>query len=890
MNESTSHETTASRPSEPNVGSSSNLEMAGDAQTGSLSVSLVAVPTAGEDRTIIAQAPIAGADEFFATGTVASLARVLIGQALDHYRLHELIGGGGMGAVFRASDTRLDREVAVKVIPNLGRDMETIRRFRVEAQSAAKLDHPHIARVYHVGETEAWSYIVFEYVEGINIRDLVIREGPLSIDDAVCYTVQVAEALQHASERSIVHRDIKPSNVLVTRDGFVKVVDMGLARTTTFEQSTRDLTASGVTLGTFDYISPEQARDPRSADVRSDLYSLGCTLYFMLTGQPPFAEGTAFQKLLMHSTQEPDDPTDFRDDLSLDLVAIIRKLMAKRPADRYQTAADLVSDLAFFAEEQRLPHARDLSGIITAPSVATRSLFDAVTPWLVGLIMVLGSTWWLYMQHRIGSAIEIPRDIVTTEQVLIEDGLPSVDVTAAKLIPSLSPKTELNSAEAIVRPRTSTIERPMVGPATIDESNANSAMSARPDNAENGGLATTTSTAQILCVQPFENLEARMAVDVAGEHRWFVGSLIEAIHEAERNTHVEEIWLDDDVWILDQPVVINRASLLIKSVSGRRARIEVRPLRPGTSTDPDSPSDPVVASFSIPNHQLLFDDIDLAAYPPTVGRGDYRFAVVGASGSVRLLRSTLTLMPGSSAWQVAAFGEMATPSVSTDSPTDRNDQRLEPLQILLENVVVRGEGNLLDLKVARRTELSWQNGLLSVSGWFLDTGGATDQGRAAPTIRLDLGNVTVVAEKGFARIRQTTFGSLPVYLSRIAAGCAFLTGKGQPLVEHENDMDSASEWSLKTLTERLDFRGNDNAYDVSFGSLIRRRSADGVVTDLAFGDDLATFFSERAPEMSIRWLGTVPPTRPWEQQTAADYLQRDGSFRPGFQPEDLPNH
>ena len=236
------------------------------------------------------------------------IATYLIGQQLDHFLIESLVGTGGMGAVFRGHDQRLDRVVAIKVVPIIDRDAETMKRFRFEAQSAAKLDHPNIARVYYVGETEEWSYIVFEFVEGINLRELVLNRGVLAIDDAVCLTRQIAEALQHAWDRKVVHRDIKPSNILVTESGQAKLVDMGLARTTELDKSTNDLTASGVTLGTFDYISPEQAHDPRAADVRSDLYSLGCTLYFLLTGSPPFREGTALQKLLMHGTKYPEDP------------------------------------------------------------------------------------------------------------------------------------------------------------------------------------------------------------------------------------------------------------------------------------------------------------------------------------------------------------------------------------------------------------------------------------------------------------------------------------------------------------------------------------------------------------------------------------------------------
>ena len=232
--------------------------------------------------------------------------KMLEGERLGQFVLERYVGGGGMGVVFQALDTTLNREVAVKVLAHSqSRDEETLRRFKNEAQSAARLDHDNIARVYYVGEDRGVHYIVFEFIEGVNIRDLVQRDGPLSLADATSYTLQVAEALSHASQRDVIHRDIKPSNVLITPEGRAKLVDMGLARLHQVEHPDNDLTASGVTLGTFDYISPEQARDPRSADVRSDLYSLGCSFYFMLTGRPPFPEGTVLQKLLQHQSEDP---------------------------------------------------------------------------------------------------------------------------------------------------------------------------------------------------------------------------------------------------------------------------------------------------------------------------------------------------------------------------------------------------------------------------------------------------------------------------------------------------------------------------------------------------------------------------------------------------------
>ncbi|TWT92210.1 serine/threonine protein kinase [Neorhodopirellula pilleata] len=326
--------------------------------------------------------------------TPASLTRELQGQRLNHFELLEQIGGGGMGAVFRARDERLGRTVAVKVVPFAAGDPDLQRRFRNEAQSAAKLDHPLIARVFEVGNDGPWYYIVFEYIDGSNIRDIVSQDGPLSLDDAVFYTCQVAEAIGHASKRGIVHRDIKPSNVVVTEASSIKLVDMGLARSDNFETS-EDMTASGVTLGTFDYISPEQAHDPRLADIRSDLYSLGCTFYFMLTGSPPFPGGTMLQKLLNHGNAAIPDIRDERHDASEDLHAILQKMLAKQPDQRYQDSQALIADLREFALREELPRS---SGVdVVAVEVENRLLqvFLSHLPWVVAASVLLASAGWL---------------------------------------------------------------------------------------------------------------------------------------------------------------------------------------------------------------------------------------------------------------------------------------------------------------------------------------------------------------------------------------------------------------------------------------------------------------------------------------------------------------
>ena len=193
-------------------------------------------------------------------------------------------------------------------------------------------------------------FIAFEYVKGDNVRDLIERQGRLAVDEAVNYTLQIAVALLQASAQGVVHRDIKPSNIIVTATGRAKLVDLGLARSERIVDDQDELTIPGTTLGTFDYISPEQARDPRSADVRSDIYSLGCTMYHMLTGDPPYPEGTVLQKLLQHkgNVTHPD-PVQKNRAVPPALSAIVRRMMDKDVSRRYQSADMLLRNLMFMA-------------------------------------------------------------------------------------------------------------------------------------------------------------------------------------------------------------------------------------------------------------------------------------------------------------------------------------------------------------------------------------------------------------------------------------------------------------------------------------------------------------------------------------------------------------
>lgn len=320
----------------------------------------------------------------------------LPGEVIGTFKLEEAIGVGGMGAVFRARDLQLDREVALKLLPpDQAGDPEVVQRFYQEGRAAARLDHENIARVYSIGQDGPHHFIAFEFIEGVTVRRQVDERGPLPINDAVEVTLQIAQALVHAAERGVVHRDIKPSNIILNPQGRAKLVDMGLARR--FERETdHGLTQSGMTLGTFDYISPEQARDPRDVDVRSDLYSLGCTLFHMLTGTPPFPGGTVLQKLLQHQEEPPPDLRSLNPQVPAELARIINKLMAKDRDRRYQSPEQLVRDLLSLAGQVGLEviqpnqHPWPLGG----PRLTWEYHQTWFFPALAFVIVVAGLFWW----------------------------------------------------------------------------------------------------------------------------------------------------------------------------------------------------------------------------------------------------------------------------------------------------------------------------------------------------------------------------------------------------------------------------------------------------------------------------------------------------------------
>jgi len=293
------------------------------------------------------------------------------GFHLGQYRILDHLGRGGMGRVFKAEHQTMNRVVAIKVLaPHLCKTPKAQQLFQREVRAAARLVHPNIVTAYDANQIGDRCYLVMEHVDGPNLEELTRQRGPLPIGQACDFIRQAASGLQYAHELGMVHRDIKPANLLAQRPSSnvpgaactVKILDFGLARLQTWGPNGEPandsiMAAENTVLGTPDYLSPEQARNLHNVDIRADLYSLGCTFFYLLTGRVPFPGGTTLEKLVRHSTEAPPPVEHFRPDVSPPIASIVRRLLAKDPNQRFQTPAELAATLAPFAVQAPAPMA-----------------------------------------------------------------------------------------------------------------------------------------------------------------------------------------------------------------------------------------------------------------------------------------------------------------------------------------------------------------------------------------------------------------------------------------------------------------------------------------------------------------------------------------------------
>ncbi len=349
----------------------------------------------------------------------------MIGRVLSHYKLLEEISRGGMGIVYRALDLKLDREVALKVLPpELVADSERKRRFIQEARAAAKLEHPHIGVVHEIDEADGVTFIAMELIRGEKLKD-VLQRGCPPLARSLELAAEVAEGLAIAHEKGVVHRDLKPANILVTEQGHAKIIDFGLAKLvepfagegSDVETLLRKETDPGQVMGTVCYMSPEQARG-KKVDHRSDIFSFGIVLFEMLSGHPPF-EGPSAIETLNAVLKEPAPPLTAQDTAASELQRIIHRCLAKDPEDRYQTVKDLLSELRRFKRESD----SDISTIRrkaqaippTRPAKRWRLAGAAVS---LVLLVVIG---WYFLLSRKETALRLTNPVQLASAIGVAD-------------------------------------------------------------------------------------------------------------------------------------------------------------------------------------------------------------------------------------------------------------------------------------------------------------------------------------------------------------------------------------------------------------------------------------------------------------------------------------
>jgi eukaryotic-like serine/threonine-protein kinase len=852
--------------------------------------------------------------------------RVMPGDRLGDFELVEYVGGGGMGRVFRAIDTRLGRSVALKVLPpEQAADPDSLQRFQNEAQSAARLAHDNIAGVHYVGEDRGLHYIVFEFVEGVNVRRLVEQKGPLPLADVISYTIQAADALAHAAARSIVHRDIKPSNMLITAEGRVKLIDMGLARLRHADPAAGDLTASGVTLGTFDYISPEQARDPRNADIRSDIYSLGCTVFFMLVGQPPFPDGTVLQKLLQHQGDQPPDVRRFRPELPEEASRILRKMMAKDPRQRYANAADLVAELIALAEQIGLQPMSPTGRIWLAPRAPSVSFFRRHVGWMatvatfIGIMLVLDWYWSLPPRRdepqRSRSIVGAPSS--PSEPQLASPENPPADedhrqpIANGKKSVSSSPgepsematpspdSTAAEEGENSSKHRTADrateaaggTEANHAGPSATAE-NASPSNMAAPVESSPPQVATATHAPAppSETLAPPETQAKRAGVLLVGDssaNGENAFPTLEAACAAAHNGDVIELHFDGPQE--ERPIRISNLRLTIRAGEGHHPVVVFRPNEGNPVKYPRN-------MLTVTAGRLTLSNVAMELHVPRELRTDNWSLLETLGGqTLRLERCWLTVFNASD--QFGAYHEnvafLRARSAGDSEAAVGVAPAATPLATIeLTDCIARGEAVFLRVEDLQPVQLLWDNGLLVTTEQLLSAPGGPVAPKLDDMLHLELRHVTAAVHGRLCRLTSTPSNPYQLAVQFICTDSILLTATGVPLIEQEGAA------SVESFRQRFIWRGDRNYYeDIDAFWTVHSGDPDAPPDVMNF-DTWKTYWGEsRENQPSTERLAWKKPPdvgRPLHVYGPADYTLEDppvadaAAGPPGFRADQLP--
>ncbi len=768
-----------------------------------------------------------------------------LGLMVGHFRIVDRIRSGGMGAVFKALDTRLNRIVAIKILPpGQSRDPAAVQRFKNEAQAAAQLDHENIARVFYIGEEDGLNFIAFEFVQGTNIRELIQQHRRLPLEDAVNYTLQIASALLHTSAQGIVHRDIKPSNIIITPGGRAKLVDLGLARTER-PGTGDDLTVPGTTLGTFDYISPEQAYDPRTADIRSDIYSLGCTLYHMLTGEPPYPEGTVMQKLLQHQGDDAPDPVGKNRRVPEGLSAVTRKMMAKEPRRRYQTAEQLMRDLMLVAGSMGL---RSVSpeGLLWMSSTAARGPFwERHLAWMATVAALLAMVGYLeYGRDPAPNSPPRPHESAQAEAKgpLVAANLPNRQkqsdketevhpvipasvaetpeetVTEVVPVPLKPPAPSATSSPAALLTMNGTVAfgpamtdgqhglQPLFNPDTLTKLGPEllsskavavvESVKVEPPLVPEIPLPSENSVKPALPAPPADLLaSAPIVMRSSFGPPQMMSTLAAACAQADDGTVIE---LRYNGARTEGPLRISKKVTIVAG-KGFRPKVEFVPRNELADGD-------LTRMITVTSGALEMVGIDLEMSPDDLVRTEFwSFFTLHRPDSLRLKSVTLTLR--NPRQLPAAFIELPAGLSSSMADMGVESMARSPLRIEMEGSLIRGSSDFLLTRTLEPLRVELRDSVVAIQGSLLHSRGEMQPRASEAKVELSLDHLTAALGKGVLQLEcgDSTRRVLPVQIS--ASNSIISTPTGDPLISMSGNLPAAE------YRRMLAWSGQKNFYD-----------------------------------------------------------------------------
>jgi len=737
--------------------------------------------------------------------------------------------------------------------------------------------------------------------------------------------LQVAEALDHASQRDIVHRDIKPSNILVTAQGQAKLVDMGLARLHHLETESEDLTASGVTLGTFDYISPEQARDPRLADVRSDLYSLGCTFYFMLTGRPPFPDGTVLQKLLRHSSEQPVDPRHVRLDLDDEVVEILDKLLAKQPDDRYQQARELIDELHAIADRLDLPHIVRVNTVSIPLRARAMSLALRNLPWVVPMAILVLAVFALDRLWSIDAKVDyagtegqfapLLEDRVVeppTENAAVEtdedrdDGSPQ-DATDegknAEGTPVTEPKPEakpassdggpgMSEAAADVSAPTKEGELPASkqGKPAVEKPTPDVGQSTKPPTAEpntsggdtsmddpSGKDATGTTDDS---PQPKSDASSAASLDVQVE-RIVVGPIdgavpdgalvVESVAAACQKAAavgVDTVELHFNGERQERPFDVTAKQLTIRNGRGFKPTVVFSPSSEDMAQDRQM--------IRLGSGELDWQGVHLRFELPQQSAGWSLFRLRHISG-LKMRDSIVTVRivdDGGRPLQADAAVFEVENGTALDIPA--TSQGAGP-HVSLQQCIVRGKATVVRTKEVTPFRFVCEQCLLVTSDRLVDAREARSGSRVTGGLnRVTLRHVTAVLGQGMCRFWTNEASHRPVWVTECTDSIVYVTDVQAPIIEWKGI------GGIDEIEQPLYMQRGCNFYPGSM-TLLRINPTGGPTqyVDFAFGQhDAIWYLEDRPPRFVLSWKETPPLELPEDVQVPADYTLAEREDNP----------